>query len=77
MECRSLLRDERMHVQGGFCARVELPLNQWIIKSVDELSQKVDEAIEALKLNEASQSLYQFIWLLRLVFGVLKAISSR
>lgn len=41
---------------------VQLPLNQWIVKSVDELSEKVAQAIESFKFNEASQSLYQFIW---------------
>ncbi|WP_338453686.1 Valine--tRNA ligase [Candidatus Bealeia paramacronuclearis] len=41
---------------------VTLPLNQWIIKSVDDLGFKVGEAIETFRFNEASQSLYQYIW---------------
>lgn len=39
-----------------------VPINQWIVQQTINLSREVKEAIEIYKFNEASHSLYHFIW---------------
>lgn len=41
---------------------VEHTLNLWIVSEMNQLILRVEDALDAYKLNEAAQELYQFIW---------------
>lgn len=43
-------------------ADVKEPLNQWMVYSLRDLSQKVSDGLNAHKFNEASSALYHFVW---------------
>lgn len=43
-------------------AKVKLPLNAWVITKLSEAEKTISKAIDTYSINEASQSIYHFIW---------------
>ena len=43
-------------------AKLQGPLNQWLLSHLKETERTVSEALEAYRFNDAASALYQFIW---------------